>query len=83
MRMIGPGYTVESAFSGQMFIGLGQPTILLVKVLRVEEKLALFNDFVVEFVPLCQCSELRAWKFCERAEVETVDIEHCDVAKPA
>jgi len=48
-------------------------TILKVQLLDVECELALLDHIPIEFVPVAQGSEPRAWICGKRAEIETID----------
>ena len=62
-------------------MGLAIPTILLMPSRVLKRKLATvpFQKFIVCLDPLCQSSELRAWKFGKRAQVETMETHNDDV----
>ena len=81
IRTIGPGITIQPAPQSD-YNGSGL-TVFPVKVLGRENKLSVLYNVVVELIPISQGSKLRPREFGERAKVQTVDSEKCNVTKRA
>ena len=50
-------------------------TILIMHLLNLKQIFPFLDNIVIQFVPTCCCSKLRAWELCYRRDQEAINYE--------